>query len=399
MKKRCILCLFILLVTTSSAFAYVYQGNIDFYDFYQFQSTSSDAITWLEENLLVRLLNTPTGTQAICWDWDGDGTYTACWGISENAIEDCSAEFSEMNTVCTTAGCGVANIAAWHDMWVSRDLIGNEGEGHSMKVKYYRYCNNPGSVEAGEPTNNGAWFYILSQRQYRCISQGGLYKDHGYYGDGWKTITSSISCSANYGCDIDKDRNWADFGYHGISLPNTPCSLLNGQSCSIDSNCVYYCSPDGNVCVSDECGDIYCDTGSGEWCADDPCGTCGGGTCNTCNQNQCPSYFWYYEKLRTKINYPYCFNNNNLCCVGDDVFGQYYCKNDETWAVCNSQYHHIGEQMSGTNYYCTYQGGVYMWRECPSGCCTSSTCNSAPTEANIVVSPSSLTFEIGYGEN
>lgn len=396
-KEKVGLYLLIFLVSSLPVSADITEGEIIFADDYDTESTPNDAMTWLNTDI-VSYMEYISGLMVVCWDWNGDGVYSRCVGAAPQAFDACMWSYPELENICNTAECIVGNVVGNQDLWEKRSELcpGHEstcpGVVENMKVKYYVDCDLPTKAR-GTPTNNGEQYYILSYRHYACDPVEGPYDDEVYYGN-WKVWQNGISCGSGYGCDERLDGGNAKFGYYGTSVPSVPCSKQDGQSCSSNDECLNdHCSI-YNIC-DESCGDGYCDKASSEWCIIDPCipsGTCGHNPeyCNTCGSNQCASDHWYGEGASK-----YCFNRGELCCSGDPVFGQYYCKTNDAWAECSSSYHY-GCQQQGS-YYCTYEGGTWRWRNCPYGCNTGTNkCYTPIVEPDINVSPSSLMFEIGY---
>ncbi len=367
--------IFILLIIISS-FS-VFAGDIGFWDDYTVAaSTDDDAITWRLVDMITYLTNYPGGTMVACWDWDGDGTISHCFAGPQSDMDACRAVSSSLDNLCLEGKCFKNDYDLGRKHWMNVSV----SVGHEMKAKYFVDCGLP-TYDVVYPTPIS--YYILKNRWYICDSEGGTYTDAGDFNHPLYllAIQRDISCSSNYGCDLTKDHQNSGFGGSGDDIPSAPCSGEDGQSCSDNNDCFNECNA-CDVCVSDFDNDGCCETD--EWDSYD--------SCNPCSSNQCVSYPWKE-----------CHNNNDLCCAGDGpdgnsdtVYGQYYCKTNEQWALCTYGYHNLGEKHE--DYYCTYQDGTYAWRECYDGYNdATSTCYTPTIEADISVSPIYWNFTVGYG--
>ncbi len=266
--------------------------KIKFDDDYDFAGTSTtDARVWSGGYKAGILGNLPSGTQVVCYDWcsEFNPSYDHCFSTSSTSsgratdFQQCSAKSSNVAAICNAGRCDIEQ-EDWHVI----PTCGNDlyppcspgfAEKCTWKAQYYRNCGS-GTYETNSYQSP---HYTVKKRQYRCDSVGGLYDDLGDFNGGstWVIFRSNLACPSGYGCDYAKDLSHTDFGLFGTTLPDEPCSLLNGYGdCNSNSDCVSghcsfvsgtdYCCPvgeewDGSKCAvpcTDNDGDGYGNPGS-----------------------------------------------------------------------------------------------------------------------------------------
>ncbi len=267
-------------------------AKIKFDDDYYYAGTSTtDAKVWSGGYKAGILGSVPSGTQVVCYDWcsEFNPSYDHCFSTSSTSsgratdFQQCSAKSSNVAALCDAGRCDIEQ-EDWHVI----PTCGNDlyppcspgfAEKCTWKAQYHRNCGS-GTYETSSYQSP---HYTIKKRQYYCNSIGGLYNDLGDFNGGrtWATFRSNLACPLGYGCDDTKDGSSADFGLFGTTLPDEPCSLLNGYGdCDSDSDCVSnhcsqvsgtdYCCPvgeewDGSKCAvpcTDNDGDGYGNPGS-----------------------------------------------------------------------------------------------------------------------------------------
>ncbi|MBD3249415.1 hypothetical protein GF336_05195 [Candidatus Woesearchaeota archaeon] len=175
----------------------------------------------------------------------------------------------------------------------------------------------------------------------QCITEWIEYENCNYEDryDSW----GDYYCS---GDEVEQKRRFYDY-----TCSSGMCVL---GSSSDDYRTVESCYDecDNGECIENSdpyCGDGTCNNGEDSWSCSDDCG-------EPCAADQCTSDYWQE-----------CYDHGDLCCSGDDVFGQYYCEPDNEWAPCSIEWGYNLCEKQG-DHYCTNEGNVLKWRKCDNGC-------------------------------
>jgi len=332
----------------------IYAASVEYDDeWYENEGTDSDAAIWGGYNSDVYADDVDYYVDCVCWDWCDDGSdddegwrdWDQCDCESTQKRDDCKDYSTWVKAICDAGDCYInPDLEDDHSM-----DTGSNGDSWTcgIDIRGYLDCDDS-SGEQGIVNwegQDGRSYWIVYGHQYDCDSSPGPSTDPDYEGDygSWVNIKSNTGrCSASEECDENHDE---DISYSSTATPSDPCRTKNWYSCSDDDDCI------SDKCEQDEC--------------------------STCSNDECTSAYWNS-----------CTDNGDLCCSGDEVFGQYYCEYYETWVDCTDETH-TGCQHKG-DYYCTYEDGDWRWRECTYGC-SGNSC----TEPDIDVYPDPLVFNIG----
>lgn len=324
---------------------------IEYDDDYNHKSSSSDAVTWGGKDIAVNIDGSYwTGSEVVCYDWCGDGTYDHCFAGSSSDFRDCEKESSYLRSYCDANKCHTGiDVEDTHDI-----DPGDPGDKWTCntKVKYYGHCQS--SIYSYGYDSTSRPYYVVSPRQYVC-KDSGSYKDVAYYSSNWRVVFDTLSCDSDEACDYSRDGSRADFGSYGTSTPADPCRMDNGESdCDSDSDCLT-----GSHC-SQVTGYDYCCSSGKEWIN----GACR--TCDSCSNTgskkrdgntiyQCKDYgsFTCWDSISTLGDSDFCdhtsCNHNEydcdsnsecasgLICIGSWTGDKGCCYSNEEWDTTSHQ--------------------------------------------------------------
>ncbi|QQR92511.1 MAG: hypothetical protein IPJ89_05185 [Candidatus Iainarchaeum archaeon] len=234
-------------------------------------SVDTDHIAFVNESVKPTIVNLKQNTDMLCYDFDSDGTYDACYYDTVNGCNggSCSATSCNNESIPNSVpsnkkwgcdidsfnGCVIGNgsIPAQICSGGSCSVSTSSPKTDEMTVKAFYDCDNSSNAQSSQtvPTPNGSEndYAIVSPKYYVCDYS--TTPDPGYAFRG-KTgnLTSDwvegflYSCPANNSCSPALDEQSSITG--NASLAN-PCKKNVGQSCSSNSECLY------NVCSSNTC--------------------------------------------------------------------------------------------------------------------------------------------------
>jgi subtilisin family serine protease len=244
--------------------------SLKFTDDYTHRGSSSDGVVWGGGDLTVELegtniLGNSITSEAICYDWQNDGTMDICYAESYDDFLNCVVESEELLDYCLDGKC-------WDGYGAGDDFgIGTASQGDRFRgeiaVEYFGDCN---SYYSYDHYSSARAYYVVSPRQYHCVEDD-KFKDYAWYTNGYALRLNEQECGANKICDSDSDGLGADFGSDGLDEPDSPCRYLDGTgNCGDDDDCLSgshcsfrvgwdYCCPNGKEWRNGACRNV-CDT-------------------------------------------------------------------------------------------------------------------------------------------
>lgn len=234
-------------------------------------SVDTDHLAFVNETVKPSIVNLKQNTDMLCYDFDSDGTYDACYYDTVNGCNggSCSATSCNYDPIPANVpankkwgcdidsfnGCmiGNASIPAQICSGASCSVSTSTPKTDEMTVKAFYDCDNSSNAQSIQtiPTPNGSEndYAIISPKYFSCSED--TLPDPGYVVKGktgnLTTQTASginFSCPANQSCSIALDDQPSTSG--SATLANV-CKKNVGQSCSNNSECLY------NICSSNVC--------------------------------------------------------------------------------------------------------------------------------------------------
>lgn len=236
-------------------------------------STGSDQVAFTGTSVRPVTYDLRESTDMLCYDFDGDNTYDACYYDPNGCSGSCSStscnNYSIPNTVPSSKkfscdvdsyfGCQIGadapdQICSSGSCSVSTSFIKNK----NPRVAAFYDCDNSDGLQSQHTLSDGGTdeYWVVNPKYYYCASQsspGNQYYILGDYGSAYNdaiTIQGPLSCGSGTSCSILADEQY-------VNTPAGPipsaCKTNPGGSCSQNSDCLYN-KCQGNTCSN---GFIY----------------------------------------------------------------------------------------------------------------------------------------------
>lgn len=234
-------------------------------------SVDTDHLAFVNETVKPSIVNLKQNTDMLCYDFDSDGTYDACYYDTVNGCNggSCSATSCNYDSIPASVpsnkkwgcdidsfnGCiiGNASIPAQICSGASCSVSTSTPKTDEMTVKAFYDCDNSSNAQSIQtiPTPSGYEndYAIISPKYYACdysTVPGPGYALRGKIGPlaGDWVEGFLYTCPANQSCSSTLDDQPSTGG--SATLANV-CKKNVGQSCSNNSECLY------NICSGNTC--------------------------------------------------------------------------------------------------------------------------------------------------
>ncbi len=202
----------------------------------------------------------------ICYDFNNDGTYDACYYDTSVSSTSCNGVLSFPSSVpvkqqCdidSYSGCMIGNGSISPQICSSGCAVNsNSIKKSDVRAKVFYDCDNSEQLQSATvlANTNADDYWIINPKFASCDSQsspGSGYTIGGKYGTGYDSAKSlaAFSCSTNQSCSIAADEQYVSTATGAIP---SVCKTKPNNSCTQNSDCLYN-SCVGNVCQN---GFIY----------------------------------------------------------------------------------------------------------------------------------------------
>lgn len=236
-------------------------------------SSATDQVAFTGTTVRPVTFDLRESTDALCYDFDGDNVYDACYydsnGCNNGQCGFNSCNYSIPNSVAANKkfSCDIDSFLGCQIGVDTSDQICSSGtcsvstssiKTKDPKVTAFYDCDNSDSLQSEHLLQDGPSdnYWVVNPKYYYCSSQtspGSQYYTLGDYGPTFsdaKIIQGSLSCGSGTSCSIFADEQYVSAA--AGTIPSA-CKTNAGGNCSQNSDCLY------NKCQNSTCsnGFIY----------------------------------------------------------------------------------------------------------------------------------------------
>src|SRR3989338_6280834 len=197
----------------------------------------------------------PNSADALCYDWDGNGKFGACFFQTGLASTVCDSAFDIVRDAGDSVNPSViyggnCNIRGENCDQVMDTYSSGANLSHFADAIYFANCSTSGV----QKEVNDERYYIVNAKKHLCSYD--LNTEYEYnvrwfqQNNSWANSTAGpLTCGTYERCDRNSVHNDHDNNpvYTSLGAISDPCSLLNGT----DAN---YACTSNNQCFSGNCG-------------------------------------------------------------------------------------------------------------------------------------------------